>query len=188
MQPQALVDFVERAGSLATTNGALENCGVSRIWRGTSDSGRPVDIGTNGSYYWVTTDLVPSFFPGNVAIVSAPRGTYAREKWLEASPLPLSGDDRFDSLFLALGDASHAVQWLTPARRDAFVEAADIHPSLQLFDPIALAPRVHLRCEPSVYRGGPGQWYELGSGPFTPENARDAAQRILTLAVRLETV
>lgn len=187
MNPQSLTAFVERAAKLAGLDGEVDSFGVSRIWRASVD-GRRVEIGTNGSYYWVATDLRPTSIPDGVVVASAPEGSYARAKYLdECHPHPPTGDVEFDSLFVIMGGPEHAIaRWPDAAARRAFIEAADVHPSLERLDTVQLAPRLHLRAAPSMHRGAPGQWHALGTGPFTPEHAADAARRLLALAVRLE--
>jgi hypothetical protein len=83
-------------------------------------------------------------------------------------------------------DRVRLMDWPGAGIRRAFVEAADLHPSLSWLDPHGFVRRPHLRCKPSMYRGSPGQWHPLGSGPFTPENAWAAAERLLRVAVLVE--
>ena len=172
--------------------GEIVAFGVSRTLR-LDLRGRHVEVGTNGSYLWVTADLRWDAFPESALLTCAPEGSYNRAKALEDGTIPAkTGDPSFDQTYLLLGGAADAIAAaLTPQARRVLLEFADLRPELQGTDfgadPPKAARRVHLRCEPDLRLTGHGSSFvRLGAERFTPEHAVGVAERLTACAERLE--
>jgi hypothetical protein len=186
VEPERLSQFVERVAALVRLDGTVCESGLSRYWAGRSRD-RDVEVGTNGSVYWVAVGVQLNGLPEDAEVAWAPLDTYARVKILEEGvDSAATGDAVFDSLYVLLGPgAGRLARWLTPEARRAFVTQEPVHPSLHWFDIAAMARRLNLRCYPPLQRV-PGEWVELGMGPFVPERAADAVSGMLQLAEQLE--
>jgi hypothetical protein len=174
--------------------GELVAFGVSRTLR-LDLRGRHVEVGTNGSYLWVTADLRWDTFPESTLLTYAPEDSYNRAKMLEDGSIPVkTGDPAFDRAYLLLGGAADAVAAaLTPQARRVLLEFADLRPEVRGTDfggdPLKVAHRVHVRSEPDLRLTGYGSSFvRLGTERFTPEHAVAVVERLTTCAERLEAI
>jgi hypothetical protein len=186
MDSRTLSEFVEKAADRADIHGQLHEYGVSRYWSGVSEE-RHVEVGTNGSSYWVAVGVGLPAMAEDAEIVWAPVDGYDRAKHLEDQPPPpIVGNADFDSFYLLLGPGADSVaHWLSPESCSAFLRYEELHPTLQWFDIIRMTRRLHLRCSPPLWRSN-ASWYQLGEGPFTSERAARAVEGMVDLATTLE--
>jgi hypothetical protein len=189
---QELLAFQHEVEQHLGATGDIVSFGVSKILR-LGLRGRCVDIGTNGSYLWLTADLRWDGFPEGALLAYAPEGSYRRAKMLEGSPDPvMTGDQQFDKTYLLLGSGATQVMAAISAEvRRTLLESIDLRPEIRGVEiggePIKATRRVHIRSEPDLSVNGRGSSYvELGAERFTPKHAAEVAQRLTTSAERLE--
>jgi hypothetical protein len=109
MDSRTLSEFVEKAADRADIHGQLHEYGVSRYWSGVSEE-RHVEVGTNGSSYWVAVGVGLPAMAEDAEIVWAPVDGYDRAKHLEDQPPPpIVGNADFDSFYLLLGPGADSV-------------------------------------------------------------------------------
>jgi hypothetical protein len=187
--PTESAAFVEECGCRLAVSGRIQSSGVSRVFACTLHN-RLLKVGTNGSFYWVATELRWKM-PSDVEIMWAPVNSYKRAKLfeLEAGP-PSTGDAAFDDSFVivGIGTAGERFAPQVPVRaRSALVEAVAIRPDVRWLAP-QLERRLHIKAEPPLRRNDslPG-FVALGTELFTPAEAAAAAQRSVQLAEQIES-
>jgi hypothetical protein len=181
-------DFVRQVGSLLGASIEILEFGVSRILECRLE-GRRSRLGTNGSSYWTFAETALPGLPEDTEVWWGPADSYARVKTLEdGTTLPVTGDAAFDTAYMLLGaDAPRLSDWLPEGARRALVESADLHPSIRWLVQPELTRQLHVRAEPSLWRGAPPATpVQLGEAAFTVERAARSLQRTAALASLLE--
>jgi hypothetical protein len=188
VRPAEVEAFLSEVGSELGVKMEVSEFGVSRILRCIVE-GRSLSIGTGGSDYWVSADVLWPTFPRVTGICWAPEESYIRAKLLEdgTSP-PSTGDAAFDGTYLLLGDgATELSHNLTAEVRRAFLEHESIHPGVKWLDMTLMHEHLHVEARPPV-RSGNDRWPRLGEGQFTAKLAAGSLLRAASLASKIEEV
>lgn len=146
--------------------------------------GRRVEV-HHGHEFAIDAGLSLPRFPASVTVSFAPRGLYARAKYLEhladPSAHPTTGCEPFDRLFVVLGEEHEVAAAGLSAALPAMVDAALLRPSLGQF---------------KLGSGGvPEFWLHLSTRPkadgderWDPQHAVAAMHQTLALVATVEQV